>query len=113
MEALIIFVGLYLGLLVGLVALGYYFSPKRHSEEKIKRFEAGGPPYGPVQRRLVMQYFGYIYLVTVAEATVGFAIVAALLSEKTLAIPLALTLAILGVAVARYFKLLADVKKWG
>jgi NADH-quinone oxidoreductase subunit A len=116
MVALLIFVVLFLGVLVALVVVTYLFAPRRPSEVKERRFEAGGPPYGPVQRRLLMQYFGYIYLVTVVEAVVGLALVAVLTAQPpapTLYLAIALLLAAVLVVVLRYFKVLNDIKRWG
>jgi len=116
MVAVLLFVVLFLGVLVLLVVVGYLFSPKRPSEVKERRFEAGGPPYGPVQRRLLMQYFGYVYLVTVVEAAVGLAVVAVLTQRDPATGPVAIALTLLLAAVAavtaRYFKLLADIRRW-
>jgi len=116
MVAVLLFVVLFLGVLVLLVVVGYLFSPKRPSEVKERRFEAGGPPYGPVQRRLLMQYFGYVYLVTVVEAAVGLAVVAVLTQRDpataSVALALALLLAAVAAVTARYFKLLADIRRW-
>jgi NADH-quinone oxidoreductase subunit A len=116
MVALLIFVVLFLGALVALVVVTYLFAPRRPSEVKERRFEAGGPPYGHVQRRLLMQYFGYIYLVTVVEAAVGLALVAVLTAQlpaPTLYLAIALLLAAVLVVVLRYFKVLNDIKRWG
>ncbi len=116
MVAVLLFIALFLGALLLLVVVGYLFSPKRPSEVKERRFEAGGPPYGPVQKRLLMQYFGYVYLVTVVEAAVGLAVVAVLTQRDLLSAPAALAVGLLLVAVAavtaRYFKLLADIRRW-
>jgi len=119
MVAAALFIALFLAVLVLLVLAGYLFSPRRPSEVKERRFEAGGPPYGPVQRRLLMQYFGYIYLVTAVEAVMGLALVAVLTAHagRAALIPLAAALALTLMAIAaiawRYFKLLADVRRWG
>ena len=115
MVAILIFVVLFLGALVALVVVTYFFAPRRPSEVKERRFEAGGPPYGPVQRRLLMQYFGYIYLVTVVEAAVGLALVAVLTAQPpapTLYLAIALLLAAVLVVVWRYSKVLSDIKRW-
>jgi NADH-quinone oxidoreductase subunit A len=115
MVALLIFVVLFLGALVALVVVTYLFAPRRPSEVKERRFEAGGPPYGPVQRRLLMQYFGYIYLVTVVEAAVGLALVAVLTAQPSapmLYLAIALLLAAVLIVVLRYFKVLSDIKRW-
>jgi len=120
MVAVLLFAALFLAALALLVVVGYLFSPKRTSEVKERRFEAGGPPYGPVQRRLLMQYFGYIYLVTVVEAVVGLALVASLtelahkgpLAVTVLAAAVASVLAAVAAVVIRYFKTLSDIKKW-
>jgi NADH-quinone oxidoreductase subunit A len=106
---------LFLGALVALVVVTYLFAPRRPSEVKERRFEAGGPPYGPVQRRLLMQYFGYIYLVTVVEAAVGLALVAVLTAQPSapmLYLAIALLLMAALVVVLRYFKVLSDIKRW-
>jgi NADH-quinone oxidoreductase subunit A len=116
MVAILIFVVLFLGALVALVVVTYLFAPRRPSEVKERRFEAGGPPYGSVQRRLLMQYFGYIYLVTVVEAAVGLALVAVLTAQlpaPTLYLAIALLLAAVLILVLRYFKVLNDIKRWG
>ncbi|MFZ8808549.1 MAG: NADH-quinone oxidoreductase subunit A [Pyrobaculum sp.] len=119
MVAVVLFIALFLAALVLLVVVGYLFSPKRPSETKERRFEAGGPPYGPVQRRLLMQYFGYIYLVTVVEAAAGLALVAVLTTDAgraalaPLAAALVVAIAAVVAVVWRYFKLLADVRRWG
>ena len=115
MVAILIFVVLFLGALVALVVVTYLFAPRRPSEVKERRFEAGGPPYGPVQRRLLMQYFGYIYLVTVVEAAVGLALVAVLTAQSSapmLYLAIALLLAAVLIVVLRYFKVLSDIKRW-
>jgi NADH-quinone oxidoreductase subunit A len=115
MVAILIFVVLFLGALVALVVVTYLFAPRRPSEVKERRFEAGGPPYGPVQRRLLMQYFGYIYLVTVVEAAVGLALVAVLTAQPSapmLYLAIALLLVAVLVVVLRYFKVLSDIKRW-
>jgi len=115
MVAILIFVVLFLGALVALVVVTYFFAPRRPSEVKERRFEAGGPPYGPVQRRLLMQYFGYIYLVTVVEAAVGLALVAVLTAQPSapmLYLAIALLLVAALVVVLRYFKVLSDIKRW-
>ncbi|ABL87507.1 NADH dehydrogenase subunit A [Pyrobaculum islandicum DSM 4184] len=114
MVALVLFILLFITLLTALVAISYFLAPRRPSEVKQRRFEAGGPPYGTIQRRLVMQYIGYIYLVTTVEATLGLAIVAVLTNENMLplSLSLALLMAILAAIVARYLKILADVRKW-
>ncbi|ACB40710.1 NADH-quinone oxidoreductase subunit A [Pyrobaculum neutrophilum] len=115
MVAVVVFVALFLALLLALVLISYLLAPRKPSDVKHRRFEAGGPPYGTVQRRLVMQYIGYIYLVTVVEAALGLAIVAVLTNNYPL--PLALSIALLMAAVAavvaRYYKTLADARRWG
>ncbi|MEZ0319840.1 MAG: hypothetical protein ABWK05_07620 [Pyrobaculum sp.] len=113
MVALVIFIGLLAAALVLLVAVGYLLAPRRSSEVKERRFEAGNPPYGEAKRRLVMQYIGYIYLATAIEALVGIMIIAALLGvDVKLLAAVGGALGAVLVFVARYIKDVADVKKW-
>lgn len=114
MTALLVFIALLLVASTALVAISYFLAPRRQTEAKKRRFEAGNPPYGKVERRLLMQYFGYIYLVTAFEAVVGVMIVAVLVRGVDLALASALGAVLIAVAVvaARYLKAVADIKKW-
>lgn len=110
---MVIFVGLLAAALALLVVVGYLLAPRRPSELKERRFEAGNPPYGEVKRRLVMQYIGYIYLVTAVEALVGVMIIAALLGVSVeLLTAVGVALGALLAFVAKYIKYVADIKKW-
>ncbi|MGK0548933.1 MAG: NADH-quinone oxidoreductase subunit A [Pyrobaculum sp.] len=115
MVGFLVFLGVLAVALVGLVVLGYLLAPRRPSEVKERRFETGGPPFGEVKRKLVVQYIGYIYLVTAVEALVGLMIVAALAntSLELLAVSIALVLLPVLVLVAVSIKLLSDIRRWG
>jgi NADH-quinone oxidoreductase subunit A len=112
--AFLVFLLALLGALVLLVAIGYVLAPKKPSDVKYRRFEAGGPPFGEAKRRLLMQYIGYIYLVTAVEALVGLMIVAYLSKPAALefAVYLAVALVLVAAFVARHIKTLTDVRKW-
>lgn len=114
MVGLVVFLFLLAAALAALVVLGYRLAPRKPSEVKERRFETGGPPFGEVKRKLVVQYIGYIYLVTAVEALVGLMIVAALAttSLESLAVSVALALLPVLVLVAASIKLLSDIKKW-
>lgn len=114
MVAFLIFLTLLALALIALIIVSYYLAPKRPTEVKTRRFEAGGPPFGEVKRRLIAQYMGYIYLVTVVEALVGVMIVAYLARPipSEFAVAAALALVLIALFVARHLRLLADVKKW-
>ncbi|MEL9990138.1 MAG: NADH-quinone oxidoreductase subunit A [Thermoproteus sp.] len=114
MTALLIFVVLLLAALMALVAISYFLAPRREAETKKRRFEAGNPPYGRVERRLLMQYFGYIYLATAFEAVVGVMIVAVLVRGVDAAVAGALGAALIAIAVvvAKYLKAVADIRRW-
>jgi len=115
MTALLLFLALLFAALAALVYVGYRLAPKRPSEVKERRFEAGNPPYGEVKRRLVAQYVGYIYLVTAVEAVAGLLIVYALLSggaSPSLFAALALSLVAVAAFVAAYLRVIGDIKRW-
>ncbi len=40
---------------------------RRRGLYKRERFEAGNPPIGPAKSKLVVQYFGYVYVIVVLE----------------------------------------------
>ncbi|MEM0369591.1 MAG: hypothetical protein QXK71_04440 [Pyrobaculum sp.] len=115
MIGFVIFVVILTAAVVGLVVLGYLLAPKARGEIRERRFEAGNPPFGEVKRRLVMQYVGYIYLVTAVEAVVGLLIVGwlwlgVLNIEGVLAV--AAALAIVAAYVAKYIKKISDISLW-
>ncbi len=98
-----------------LVLVGYLLAPKSPHVAKERRFEAGNPPFGEVKRRLLMQYVGYIYMVTAIEASAGLMVVVALwrgVVSLDVALALATALALIAIYVVRYLEKVADVKKW-
>lgn len=115
MIGLVLFIVLLVAAVVGLVVVGYLLAPKVRGEIRERRFEAGNPPFGEVKRRLVMQYVGYIYLVTAIEAVAGLLIVGLLWYGAIgieLAVAVGIALGLTAAFVARYLKKIADIKLW-
>jgi len=79
---LIIFIILLIVAAVVPIALAYILAPRAPSEVKERRFESGGPPFGEVRRRLVMQYFGFIFMVVALEAAASIALIYAAVSRN-------------------------------
>lgn len=60
--------------LAALLIAPMLLAPRRRTEAKEVRFEAGNPPYGRTRRRMAMQYINYVYLAVAAESIVGMSI---------------------------------------
>ena len=63
---LIIFVLSVIGSLIAFI-VSYFVAPKRPSIVKERRFEAGNPPIDRVRKKLIMQYFGFVFMAVCLE----------------------------------------------
>ena len=108
--ALIIFIALLVLAAALPIALAYVLAPRAPSEVKERRFESGGPPFGEVRRRLVMQYFGFIFLVVALEAVASLALIYAVIAGEYV-VPGVVAAAIGAVAYALY-KVAYRIEEW-
>ncbi len=88
-------------------------SIRREGYCKYTRFEAGNPPIDIVKKKLVMQYFGFIFLLVVLECAFLYV---AVLSLGGLSVGLVLLLIIVSVVYALtimfLYRYIADLREW-
>ncbi len=66
---IILYLALCFSVLGGIVILGILISRRYRSYRSLKslRFEAGNPPMDRVRKKLIMQYFGFIFMAVCLE----------------------------------------------
>ncbi len=97
-------------LLIGFVVSKRY---RKYRDIKSLRFEAGNPPMDKVKKKLIMQYFGYVFMAVCLECVTLYILILSICRE---AVQLALTigpcLVLLTVAVVLGLRYVRRLEEW-
>ncbi len=108
---LLTFIPLLLGLL--LILISKILRRIIISRVKIQRFEAGNPPLDLPKKKLIMQYFGFIYMTAAIEAIITIIIVLSVLENIiTLTLLVLMVIVILIPAVILAYKYSTKLREW-
>lgn len=83
------------------------------SRVKIQRFEAGNPPLDLPKKKLIMQYFGFIYMTAAIEAVITVIIVLSVLENiSTLTLLALMVMIILIPATILAYRYSTKLREW-
>ncbi|NPA70558.1 MAG: NAD(P)H-quinone oxidoreductase subunit 3 [Crenarchaeota archaeon] len=97
-------------LMLGLVISRRYGGPR---QIKSMRFEAGNPPMDKVRKKLIMQYFGYVFMAVCLECvTLYFLVLSACRGVLQLVSVLAPCLLLLALAIVLGLRYVTRLEEW-
>ncbi len=88
-------------------------SIRKEGYEKYGRFEAGNPPIDVVRKKLIMQYFGFVFLIVVLECALLYLAVLAVGGLSLSFVSLLIIVAVVYVLTILFlYKHIADLREW-
>ncbi|NPA24020.1 MAG: hypothetical protein GXO23_06985 [Crenarchaeota archaeon] len=111
----IIYAGLCILLLTAIVAIGFIVSRRYRTYRDVKsmRFEAGNPPMDRVKKKLIMQYFGYVFMAVCLECVTLYMLVLSICREVTqLVMVLAPCLVLTTLAILLGLRYVSRLEEW-
>ncbi|NPA99826.1 MAG: hypothetical protein GXO10_00450 [Crenarchaeota archaeon] len=112
---LLIYAVLCVAVLVLVLAIGLLVTRKHGGLKQIKsmRFEAGNPPMDKVRKKLIMQYFGYVFMAVCLECvTLYMLVLSACRGVLQLVSVLAPCLLLLALAILVGLRYVTKLEEW-